>query len=151
MPSHEMWIYLFIFPVGFNKETFYCIFYFLPASSLAWVVWPWTLSTMAESKREKREIVKRFAEYLTKRTYFFFYEPVATEHQSHLLVSDVLWPIQIKFTKLWMMQDISYWYRCTVVPSSPHLFNSSSQLWVRWVTPATGEDFSSEHAKLSNV
>lgn len=42
--------------------------------------------------------------------YFSLIEPVATEHQRHLLVSEVILRVQSKFTKLWITENISYWY-----------------------------------------
>lgn len=47
-------------------------------------------------------------EYLDSN--FSLIEPVATEHQRHLLVSEVLLRIKSKFTKLWLTENISYWY-----------------------------------------
>lgn len=43
-------------------------------------------------------------------TFFFLIEPVATEHQSHLLVLDVLLRINWRFAKVWITENISYWY-----------------------------------------
>lgn len=81
----------------------------------------------------------------------FFYEPVATEHQSHLLV----WRLVTHSNKVYkIVNDARYiiliFIHCCTVPPPP-LFNPSSPLWVNWVTPAAGEDFSSACAKLSNV
>lgn len=58
-----------VFVSSIQWRHFLCLF-FLPASSLAWVVWTWTLSTMTDSKRELKS--KVFAEYLKKKDIFLF-------------------------------------------------------------------------------
>lgn len=58
---------------------------------------------------EEQELNQNFC-WILYLNIFFFIEPVATEHQSHLLVLEVLLRIKYKFTKLWITENISYWY-----------------------------------------